>query len=323
MEKIKNLKFHRFAFLPAIFLVFVLLFTTHVFAASTPVKTPGEIIDATCPNGNVGCIMKTSISLTLKEVSVSVNNKIIILLQNLSSTSSALSSGWSTFTNELLDNSENALSAHKQFADNLSNNLTRGTLAYTNTVLNIPDQTTKVLSSTKDLGLATTASVGDSLLGASNGISDGWVSFTDTILNNTKQSLTNTKDLAVSIWNNITSIPNTLKNGAETFIATLKGPAPTTPQVVLPPSLVTTTATPPSPTHSESTDSSVSTTGSGPSVSRPTAITNITQQQRSIYINQYDPSILPRLQGVELALLNNINHNTNQTDRVYDSIIKS
>ncbi|MCX6754150.1 MAG: hypothetical protein NTV03_03800, partial [Candidatus Nomurabacteria bacterium] len=247
-------------------------------------KTPGEIIDSNCPSGNVGCIMKTSISLTLKEVSVSVNNKIVASLNSLSntsdnlasgwstftnllldnsengihndkeliitlgnvslSTSSALASGWSTFTNQLIDNGINTLTAHKQFADNLNNNLTKGTLAYTNGILNIPEETTRAFSGTKDLGLATTASVGDSLLGASNGISDGWVSFTNTIINNTKQSLTDTKDLAVSIWNNITSIPETIRNGAETFIATLKGPAPITQTVVLPPSLVTTTATP-------------------------------------------------------------------------------
>jgi hypothetical protein len=106
----------------------------------------------------------------------------------------------------------------------------------------------RAFSSTKDLGLATTASVGDSLLGVSNGISDGWGVFINGIIDNTGKALA-TQSKAISeagrsLWNNITSIPNTLKNGVETFIATLNGPAPTTPQVTLPPSLVTTSTTP-------------------------------------------------------------------------------
>ncbi|MFA6386508.1 MAG: hypothetical protein WCW04_01930, partial [Candidatus Paceibacterota bacterium] len=314
----KNLSWS--AFLSAIFLVFVLVFYARVFASSTPASTPEEFLSSNCPKEEVSCILKTSVSILFKglatSASITLDNtkiKITRIGESLSNISDNLSSGWSTFTNELLDNSINTLSSHKQFADNLSNNLTRGTLAYTNTVLNIPDQAVRSFSRTKDLGLATTASVGDSLLGASNGISDGWVFFTDTILNNTKQSLTNTKDLAVSIWNNITSIPNTLKNGAETFIATLKGPAPTIPEVTLPRSLVTTsprsdlgeTSTPPTIDPLRPSGTSPEAAG-GNTNTGTTIVKNITQAERTTYINQYDPSILPRLQGVELALLNNI-----------------
>ena len=154
MEKIKNLKIHRFAFLPAIFLVFVLLFTTHVFAAGASVKTPGEIIDATCSKEDVNCILTTSIKIKITRIGESLsstsdnlasgwniftnvlidnsidslnNNKnlVIALGQTSQSTSSALADGWSIFTNQLIDNSINTLSSHKQFADNLENNLTQ------------------------------------------------------------------------------------------------------------------------------------------------------------------------------------------------------
>ncbi|MCX6753724.1 MAG: hypothetical protein NTV03_01565 [Candidatus Nomurabacteria bacterium] len=441
MEKIKKLKFHRFAFLPAIFLVFVLLFTTHVFAASTSTKTPGEIIDATCSKEDVNCILKISIKIKITRIGESLSNtsdnlsfgwstftnvlldnsengihndkELIITLGNVSlSTSSALASGWSTFTNQLLDNSENSLSSHKQFADNLKDNLTRGTLAYTNTVLNIPDQTTKVFSSTKDLGLATTASVGDSLLGASNGIqsgwgvfingiidnsentfssykqfadnlqnkitkgilaytngiinwndhvtntlastlsntiantknlglatatrsltasvgdsllgtsegiSNGWGIFINGIINSAEKSATNTKKLATSLWSGIVSLPNGIISNWNSYLAILSEPKIITVPVILPPSLTTTSArqglaenTPPV---------------------QPTSVTSIQKvyitdprakdyQSQQMAISELG-RLLPRLQGVELALLNNINHNTNQTDRVYDSIIKS
>ena len=256
------------------------------------------------------------------------NNTNSIHTENLlSNISESLADGWSTFTFGILNNTEKSLNANKQFSVSLQNKMTRGFTSVGNRALLAYNKISSNNFSAPQSSL--TASVGDSLLGASNGIQSGWGVFINGIIDSAENGVADTKKLATSLWSGILSAPNNIVSDWNSFLVILSEPKIITVPVTLPRSLVTTTATPKqtppiqTPSVPLSGETNPSPTGSGPSVSRPTAITNITQQQRDIYINQYDPSILPRLQGVELALLNNINHNTNQTDRVYDSIIKS
>ncbi len=54
-----------------------------------------------------------------------------------------------------------------------------------------------------------------------------------------------------------------------------------------------------------------------------TIIQRITEHPQTTIINQTDPNLLERIRGVELAILRNINFNSNQTDRVYESVGKN
>ncbi|MCX6754042.1 MAG: hypothetical protein NTV03_03240, partial [Candidatus Nomurabacteria bacterium] len=292
-----------------------------------------------------------SLQSTSKESFIHTKQFTLNILNTLSSTSDDLAYGWSTFTNELLDNSENSFSAHKQFADSLENNLTDGVLAYTNGISDFNDHIASTLSrtlastiaNTKNLGLANTthslassvpsvsqltASVGDSFLGASNGISDGWGVFINGIINSAENSITDTKKLATSLWNGIISVPSGIVSNWNSYLAILSEPKIITVPIILPPSLVT-TATPKQtpPVIDPLRPSGTSPLAGGGNTNTRSAIQKIyiSDPRAKDYQSQQQAisELGSRIQGIELALQNSISHNTNQTDRVYDSIINS
>ncbi|MFA5773418.1 MAG: hypothetical protein WC908_01965, partial [Candidatus Paceibacterota bacterium] len=106
-----------------------------------------------------------------------------------------------------------------------------------------------------------TASVGNSLTSISDGLADGWVTFTEGILNNIKDSANGTKEFAISVWDGATfvgsgitngissqrmaisawgrSIPSKIASNWNSFLTILSTPKPKT-ITVIPPSLTTT-----------------------------------------------------------------------------------
>ena len=271
MNNFKKQKLHRFAFSAIILLMFILVFSSSVFA-STTIPTPREVIDLKCPNGEVGCMFQTLIKIKINEIVTPVVT---------------------TFNNT------------KTLAINSFN-------------------------SSKTLAIQTTASVGSSLTEVSTNLSNGWLSFTNTLLNSAEKSATDTKNLATTIWNNTTS-------GVNNFITLLKTPS-TTPKVVVPASLATTKINP-----TETLPATDPLRPSVPSYRSGTPFASEVQnaqglapgslpqahpladeaRQRSIIINQYDTSILPRITGIEKALQNNIAFNATQVDRIYYSLGRS
>ncbi|MFA5773624.1 MAG: helix-turn-helix domain-containing protein, partial [Candidatus Paceibacterota bacterium] len=220
----------------------------------------------------------------------------------------------------------------------------------------------KIVAQEKIPASLLSASVLDSFTSVSSGLADGWVTFTEGILNNIKDSANGTKEFAISVWdgatfvgsgitngitstpsviarvityvgnsltsvsnglafgwNSLTSIPSKIASNWNSFLAILSTPKPKT-ITVIPPSLTTTALTikikviaPEQP--------STSTTGTF--VAGRTIIQKIYEQPQTTIINQVDPTIFTRIEGIELALQNSITHDSRQTDRTYDSVSRS
>jgi hypothetical protein len=170
----------------------------------------------------------------------------------LSNISEGLADGWSTFTFGILNNTEKSFNANKQFSVSLQNEITRGfasvsdgaVLAYNKISSNnfLASQSSK--NNLRVSPSSLTASVGDSLLGVSNGISDGWGIFINGLIDSAEKSATDTKKLATSLWSGILSAPNNIVSDWNSFLVILSNPKIITVPVTLPPSLVTTSTTP-------------------------------------------------------------------------------
>ncbi|MFA7000080.1 MAG: helix-turn-helix domain-containing protein, partial [Candidatus Paceibacterota bacterium] len=236
---------------------------------------------------------------------------------SLTNFSDGVSYGWGTFIGGIINNAENSANNTKKFASALGSSLSSSVNSLSKasqikiatpkvnlaSVANIPSPKLALhlptISFQADRAYELTASVGSSLTNASSGVSSGWGSFIGGIINNAKGS-------ANGFARGMDSFTNNIRSSARSFLGITdvnpKIYIQEVPVIVKVPEIAS-----PSPV------------GSGPSVSRPTAIVQNTIQKRDVFINQYDPSVLPRLQGIELAILNNINHNSTQTDRVYIS----
>ncbi|MFA6393090.1 MAG: hypothetical protein WCW54_03335, partial [Candidatus Paceibacterota bacterium] len=249
--------------------------------------------------------------------------------RSITNISDGLAYGWGAFIGGLVDNGEDSFSKTKELASALGSSLVSSanylsensqikidTSSDLASVGKIPvaGQMDKKISRIRDLlpegksiseaGRSfsqTTASVGSSLSNVSGGVSSGWGSFIGGIINNAENS-------ANRFSSGMDSITNNIRSSARSFL----GITDVNPKIYIQEVPVLVKEIPSAQTLSPSP------VGSGPSVSRPTAI-----QKRDVFINQYDPSVLPRLAGIELAILNNINHNTTQTDRVYISSVNN
>jgi len=307
MKKFKFSKFYWSKFLTITLFVLLVGGYSNVFA----VYTPEEILDSSCPKEEVSCILKTSISILFKGIATST----VITLEKIKTT------------------------------------------------------TVNSFNTTKQLGSSLTASAftslkagGNSLTSVSTGLASGWISFTQGILNNIKDSATSTKEFAVSVYdgakfvgneiadgivsgitsqriaisawgrslpNRLVSTWNSTKKFVIDFISQRPSKSIVKSPIVIPPALTTTAPTTnvevPVPV-SASQQMAISAAGSsamGSTVAGTTIIQRIYEQPQTTIINQYDPTIFPRIQGIELALQNSITHDSRQTERTYDSVSRS
>jgi len=204
------------------------------------------------------------------------------------------------------------------------------------TLEKIKTTTVNSFNTTKQLGSSLTASAftslkagGNSLTSVSDGLADGWISFTQGILNNIKDSVTGTKEFVNSVGDGAQFVGNEIADGlaslklsAKAGFTSLKEGWNSTKKfvivkspIVIPPALTTTAPT-------TKVEVPVPTTA-GSSVAGTTIIQRIYEQPQTTIINQYDPTIFPRIQGIELALQNSITRDSRQTERTYDSVSRS
>ncbi|MBK5215190.1 MAG: tail fiber domain-containing protein [Candidatus Pacebacteria bacterium] len=298
-------------------------------------------------------------------------NKIGDLLSNVSD---GLAYGWSEFTFEILDDIKNSTNTTKELVafvgaevanrvqlvgDRITSVLNNTKKFFTNTKkfvavvkTPVPDRKVPLGSSLKASAIDSLKSGSDSLTSISTGLANGWITFTDWILNNIKNSIIGTKEFAVSvgdgakfvgnsITNEITSqrtvisawghsIPSkivSIWNSTKKFVIDFISQPPkliVKSPIVIPPSLTTTAPTikveVPEPEASSIAGSQRPATSASGST---TIIQRIYEQPQTTIINQVDPTLFSRIQGIELALLNNISHNSNQTNRIYDSVGRS